>query len=93
MDITETTIGGMIEVNTALYTLSRHRIYARPLSDAEFVESRIEELRFVFSSSDLLTRDQKAGIEKLLVELERVTSILSPQEPPPVPPGLEDFNL
>lgn len=86
------TIGGIIDVNEALYTLSRHRIYARPMSEVEIVESRIEEIRLVSSSSDLLTKAQKDGIEKVLVELERVVLALCPQETPSVPPGLEDFQ-
>lgn len=86
------TMHGTIAAGEALYALSRHKIFARPMSEAEIVEARIEEIRFISCDSDLLTKTQKDRIDEALGLLERAASALCPQEPPAVPPGLEDFQ-
>lgn len=85
-------IGCTIAASEALYMLSRCKISAREMSEAEIVEARIEEIRFISCNSDLLTKAQKSYIDEALLALERAASALCPQEPPSVPPGLEDFQ-
>lgn len=85
------TMDGTIAASEALYALSRHKISAREMSEAEIVETRIEEIRFISCNSDLLTKAQKDHIDEALLALERAASALCPQEPPVVPPGLEDL--
>lgn len=86
------TTDGTIAAGEALYALSQYKIFARPMSEAEIVEARIEEIRFISCNSDLLTKAQKNQIDEALLALERAASALCPQEPPSVPPGLEDFQ-
>lgn len=85
------TMDGTIAASEALYALSRHKIFAQPMSEAEIVEARIEEIRFISCNSDLLSKAQKDHIDEALLALERAASALCPQEPRAVPPGLEDL--
>lgn len=65
----------------------------RAMTECEAVENRIEEMRYIAAISDSLNRAQRNQIEAVLDNLERACACLCPQEPAPVPPGLEDFQL
>lgn len=77
-----------IAVNEALHLLNRYRITAKPMTEAEVLESLIENIRFVITTSNQLTREQKSDIEQALCRMER---IYWPPEPLEVPPGLGGF--
>jgi hypothetical protein len=85
--------GALCSIGEALQVLAQHRILAvREMTDSERVEARIEEIRSIVVLSNTVSPSERHEIEQALDNLEHVCVRLLPQDPAPVPPGLEDFR-
>jgi hypothetical protein len=85
--------GALCSVGEALQVLAQHRIIAaRAMTDSERVGAMIEEIRSIVVLSNAVSPSARHEIEQALDNLEHVCACLCPQEPAPVPPGLEGFR-